>query len=542
MNIGQCNNTFIKSGSRKIKHFAYPAFRDSSKNTLLKQALCDDNLDKALDWLRHSAREQDNSDVWHLSYRTQYWVLHKENLKQSILGNAFENSTFTFQVVRDVESQNEQGQRQVREIRSAKDRILIRALSQVLTPIVQAATPKECTHLANRGGLKGAVKDIQSHLNQYPNAFVYKSDVKSYYASIEHRILHDQLCLLFPNEPILCRLFWQFMQRTVERSGNYCDFGKGITLGSSLSPLLAAIYLIPLDKAFSHHPHFFYRRYMDDWVILCHSRRVLRQTTKKVYSIMKSLNVEIHPDKTWLGRVKNGFDFLGFRITPTSIQASTESVSRRVICKETKVVKRYEQGASTKRIGQYPRRWLGWSVLCAAQTAVGAPGDVSTTLSNDCSTQPDGVNTIFAFTQDNGTNDNISYNFQTGSTDMNQLNSVNTFADNYLFIAPTPTLPTLPYTHPQYGPLADETAVPLGTIGTQERFVVAGGGPAPGAEICVFRYLLDAAGNRTSFTVVTALATTAPVSVPIFTPLGLIATVSGLLWFGRRRSIKLKST
>ncbi len=48
---------------------------------------------------------------------------------------------------------------------------------------------------------------------------------------------------------------------------------------SSLSPLLAAIYLIPLDKAFSQHPDFFYRRYMDDWVILCHTRRQLRQET-----------------------------------------------------------------------------------------------------------------------------------------------------------------------------------------------------------------------------------------------------------------------
>ena len=98
----KCNKPFTKSNSRQTAHYADPAVRGSSNNTLLKQALCDDNLDKALDWLRHS------------------------------------------------ESHNQFGQRQVRKIRSAEDRILIRVFSQVLTPIVQAATPKECTHLANR--------------------------------------------------------------------------------------------------------------------------------------------------------------------------------------------------------------------------------------------------------------------------------------------------------------------------------------------------------------------------------------------------------
>jgi len=59
----KCNKPFTKRNSHQTTFYPDPAIRGSSNNTLLKQALCNDNLDKALDWLRHSAREQDNSDA-----------------------------------------------------------------------------------------------------------------------------------------------------------------------------------------------------------------------------------------------------------------------------------------------------------------------------------------------------------------------------------------------------------------------------------------------------------------------------------------------
>lgn len=75
--------------------------------------------------------------------------------------------------------------------------------------------------------------------------------------------------------------------------------------------------------------------------------------------MFKSLSADKHPDKTWLDRAKAGFDFLGFRIIPTSIKPSAASVSRL----DKKVARLYEQGASKKRIGLYLGRWLLLGVL-----------------------------------------------------------------------------------------------------------------------------------------------------------------------------------
>lgn len=72
------------------------------------------------------------------------------------------------------------------------------------------------------------------------------------------------------------------------------------------------------------------------------------------------------------------------------------------------------------------------------------------------------------------------------------------------------------------------------------------GGTSQG-EVCVYEYILsiDVNGNiNRSVPVSVGLLSRdsqEPTSIPIFNSFGLIATISGLLWFGRRRSIKLKN-
>jgi hypothetical protein len=44
--------------------------------------------------------------------------------------------------------------------------------------------------------------------------------------------------------------------------------GKGMVAGSSLSPLLGAVYLNTLDHQLDSNRHIIYVRYMDDFVIL----------------------------------------------------------------------------------------------------------------------------------------------------------------------------------------------------------------------------------------------------------------------------------
>ena len=77
-----------------------------------------------------------------------------------------------------------------------------------------------------------------------------------------------------------------------------------------------------------------------------------------VNETLAALNVEQHPDKTFVGRISRGFDFLGYDFSP----AGMTGMSRRTVEKFAKRVAQLdEQGADAVGIGQYVRRWVRWT-------------------------------------------------------------------------------------------------------------------------------------------------------------------------------------
>ena len=101
--------------------------------------------------------------------------------------------------------------------------------------------------------------------------------------------------------------------------------------------------------------HGFYVRFMDDWVIMVKTKHQLRKVIKLTHKILNEIKLKMHPDKTFLGCIKKGFDFLGvhFGATPTIATACQEK-------HRVKLAQRYAQGASAACIGDYVTRWTSW--------------------------------------------------------------------------------------------------------------------------------------------------------------------------------------
>ena len=121
---------------------------------------------------------------------------------------------------------------------------MLKALALVLAK--QLPVSRRCTHLKGHGGAKYAVREVRDHLAG--NRFVLRTDVKSYYASIDHLMLLDQMAVHIKDRRVL-NLIGQYLRRTSERGGNFWDFSKGISLGCPLSPLIGAFFLNALDAA-----------------------------------------------------------------------------------------------------------------------------------------------------------------------------------------------------------------------------------------------------------------------------------------------------
>jgi len=69
-----------------------------------------------------------------------------------------------------------------------------------------------------------------------------------------------------------------------------------------------------------------YVRYMDDILILAKTRWKLKKAIKVLNQTFDELKLEKHPDKTVIGRVEKGFDFLGYHISPEGLSLAKKTI------------------------------------------------------------------------------------------------------------------------------------------------------------------------------------------------------------------------
>jgi hypothetical protein len=316
------------------------AMRDAG----LSRLLSDDVLDAAYAWLCRARRDYPASaDIWNFR---RNWVNERNLIKQEIAADRFRFGLLERIVKPDGKEIDLWG---------ARDALVLKALSIVLGQILPVSS--RCTHVKNHGGAKAAVRQVQAHLAK--NRFVLRTDVKSYYASIDHVLLMDRLARIVGDRTIL-NLCGQYMKRTCEQGGWFWDHDRGISLGCPLSPLIGAFFLGELD-ARMERSGLFYVRFMDDILVLAPTHARLRMAVRKVNETLSALRLEKHPDKTFIGKIQRGFDFLGYRFGAAVLQLAQATVEKFV----EQATRLYEQGQRERRkaplLGQYVRRWLGWA-------------------------------------------------------------------------------------------------------------------------------------------------------------------------------------
>jgi RNA-directed DNA polymerase len=311
---------------------------------ILDRLASDVALDRAFAWLCEQRRRwPDTADIW--SFRRD-WSVEKARLQTELRGGRFRFS---------LQERVTRGNGEVIDLWSARDALVLKALAEVLGDLLPIS--RSCVHVKGHGGAKAAVREI---MRQLPSArFVLKTDVASYYASIDPVKLLDRLAAVVADPDVL-NLVAQMIYRVSERGGLYTEFRRGIPLGCPLSPLLGAFFLGELDTRLEATGLFFVR-FMDDVIVLAPTRHKLRRAVKIVNETFDELALAKHPDKTFIGRVERGFDFLGYHLTPGRLTLSRATVER--FDERAHRLYAHQRGKPPgfPRLGAYVRRWQGWT-------------------------------------------------------------------------------------------------------------------------------------------------------------------------------------
>jgi len=312
--------------------------------SILAEIVSDVRLDAAYEWLCRCRRDYSaNSDIW--NFRRD-WAGEKDRIKGDIL-----SGRYRFSLLSRINAWGWRGA----DLWSARDALVLKSMALVLGEHLPVS--RACTHIKGHGGAKHAVREVRENLSD--NRFVFRTDVKSYYASIDHLLLLDQLAVHIKDRRVL-NLVGQYLRRTAERGGSFWDYEKGISLGCPLSPLIGAFFLNALDAA-AARLRVFYVRFMDDILILAPTHWQLRRAVKVVNQTLGALDLEKHPDKTFIGRIERGFDFLGYHFSPAGLAMAAKTIANYI----EKASRLYEQKRGTvsavAALGVYVRRWVGWA-------------------------------------------------------------------------------------------------------------------------------------------------------------------------------------
>lgn len=210
-------------------------------------------------------------------------------------------------------------------IPTVRDRIALRSLCNFLTETYSKEISFELP--------QNIIKKVKSDLTGSIYDTCIKLDVTNFYPSIKHKELMSRLGKKI-RSPIIKSLILSAITSptvTTSRSSDAIST-KGVPQGLAVSNMLAAIYLSNIDKNLNATNDIKYYRYVDDVLIFCKSS-VANEISKIVINMFRQIGLKIHdpakaPEKSSVGPIIRGFDYLGYQFHGNRVTARAGSIER----------------------------------------------------------------------------------------------------------------------------------------------------------------------------------------------------------------------
>ena len=196
-------------------------------------------------------------------------------------------------------------------IPTVRDRVVQTALRLVLEPIFDATFAPHSYGFRPQRSTKQALRRVVALL-QAGYRYVVDADLQAYFDSIPHPPLRARVQSKVSDRRVLA-LVDAFLQQPIFEGLAQWTVDEGTPQGAVISPLLANLYLDPLDQTMAA-AGFEMVRYADDFVILCRSAEEAQQALTLVQRWTEAAGLRLHPTKTHLVDMlqPGGFDFLGY--------------------------------------------------------------------------------------------------------------------------------------------------------------------------------------------------------------------------------------
>ena len=211
-------------------------------------------------------------------------------------------------------------------IPTVRDRVVQRAIVNVIEPILDHQFHERSFGFRHERGAHDALRIVEQKL-QEGYVYVVDADLKGYFDTIpKDRLL--ALVKKYISDSRMLRLLKLFLDQNILEELREWTPIAGVPQGAVLSPVLANLYLNPLDHRMSE-AGFEMVRYADDFVVLCRSRVDAESALQMITAWVTEAGLTLHPTKTKIvdSQVES-FAFLGYSFRGDKIYPRRESLAK----------------------------------------------------------------------------------------------------------------------------------------------------------------------------------------------------------------------
>lgn len=249
-------------------------------------------------------------------------------------------------------------------IPTVRDRVVQTALVHVIEPILDHTFHERSFGFRRGRGCHDALRVVEEKL-EAGYVYVVDADLKGYFDTIPKERLLAMVNERISDRRVLSLIKSYLDQGIMEKLRTWTP-NSGVPQGAVLSPVLANLYLNPLDHQMAE-AGFEMVRYADDFVILCRSQAEAEAALAMVRTWVEGAGLILHPDKTHIvdSREKS-FSFLGYSFRGKYIFPRKKSLEKFVARIRELTPRKSGQSleATIHEINQVTRGWFGYFRHC----------------------------------------------------------------------------------------------------------------------------------------------------------------------------------
>jgi group II intron reverse transcriptase/maturase/CRISPR-associated endonuclease Cas1 len=308
--------------SSGISQMSTAAERGSRRTGHLYDRLCDKALLRSA-WLRVAQGPPDSRGVDGVTVGRFKAEVDSE---LDSLVEELESRHYRARPLRRVLIPKTHGGRRELGISCVRDRVVQTACLSLLEPLFEPTFSHFSFAFRPRRSAHHAIALARSFIAT-GNTWSVIADIERCFDTIDHDVLLERVSRQV-SDPLMLSLIRHWLTNDVLDWRDLVPMELGVAQGSPISPLLANVYLDPLDRHFEERRIDFVR-YADDIVLFAKDEP---QALEALHMLGEFLHEPLHlglkPAKTSHVRIDDGVDFLGFRLTQTTVTIQPEKLDR----------------------------------------------------------------------------------------------------------------------------------------------------------------------------------------------------------------------